>query len=140
MFDVYVVGRARAESFPIIIGSRYPAEEFVDILTHEVLHGFFTDHAEEGDLFRIMNEDEKFMYEWRLTKSHILVHALHAYLFLEVLKDPARLARDVDASSRFPPAYKRAWDIVGEWGYNEVINYFVEHPKWPKGNGADACA
>jgi hypothetical protein len=129
IIDVFVVGGARAQSTPIIIPSRYPPDEFVDVLTHELLHNLLAEHEEEGDISNIV--DERFPYEWRLTKNHILVHAVHAYLFLEVLNDPARLTRDVEASARFPPAYKRAWDIVSERTYTQLIADFVGHPDWP---------
>lgn len=133
VIDVYIVGRAIPVSDPMVLGIRHKPDYFVDVLTHELLHRLLTDYAEEGDLWEIV--DEWYLTEWRIVKAHILVHAVHAHLFLDVLKQPKRLVREIEASETLPPGYKRAWDLVfaeGFKAYNKLIEKFKGDKRWPQ--------
>jgi len=57
------------------------------------------------------------------TRNHILVHAGHKHLYLNVLKEPRRLTRDI-ASCKDAPDYAKAWEIVEERGYQKIIDEF----------------
>jgi hypothetical protein len=113
-------------SNPLIIGYQYEADEFVDTLTHELHHVLFTDNttysSRGGDAF-----DEKL--DWKklygeghtnTTLVHIPVHAGLKYIYLDILKEPYRLKRDIKFSLRYED-YKKAWEYVEQNDYMEII-------------------
>lgn len=63
----------------------------------------------------------EFPDEVLLVRNHVLVHATLKGLWLNVLQEPARLERDLKFTEAFP-AYKRAWEIVEEKGYKNLLN------------------
>ena len=118
--DVYIVGRGQSISNPVVISSRREPDEFVDVLTHELIHRLLAENREGSDVLRIVNRC--FKGESRSTKIHIAVHAVHAFLYLDVLNAPDRLKRDVEQCKALPPAYSRSWHIVQEAGYKGIID------------------
>jgi len=91
IIDVYIVGSNKRQfSDPIVIKSAFSPKEFVDVLTHELIHKLYADNSQVG------KEDLKYWKEkypkesWR-TINHIQVHALLTGIYLDVLQDPTRL-------------------------------------------------
>lgn len=120
--DVHVVPYwPTSISNPMIIHSYYDPDRFVDILTHELLHRLLTDNTSKLDVKKIWGK--MFPDKKQITRNHILVHAVHKYLFLEILKSKSRLERDIEWSQKFP-AYKESWDFVEKKGYKEIIREF----------------
>lgn len=122
--DVYVARNySGAFSDPMVIGmmSRegvVKPDVFVDILTHEILHRVFTDNASHirfGLLWQKMFPNEEM-----LVRNHIFLHAVHAHIYTNILKDTSRMERNITRHSIHPP-YKRAWDIVAERGFANLI-------------------
>lgn len=122
--DVHVVGYAKPFSNPLVLSSHYEADEAVDVVTHELIHRLLTDNTRQLDVGTIWSE--MFAGEERLVRNHVLVHAVHEFLYREVLTDPARLDRDRSRAAKHP-AYKRSWDLVGEAGYGSIIDSFKQH-------------
>lgn len=122
--DVHVVGYAKAFSNPLVLSSHYEADEAVDVLTHELIHRLLTDNTRQLNVSAIWSE--MFQGEERLVRNHVLVHAVHEFLYREVLADPSRLKRDRSHATEHP-AYKRSWEIVAETGYKRIINSFKKH-------------
>ncbi len=120
--DVYIVSATTlATSEPLIIGCNWP-DKFNDTLTHELIHRLLTDNTTKfnlGALVKTMFPD----IEDRTTRNHVLVHAIHTAVYLDILKDKARLERDITVTSK-NPSYKESWRIVNERGYKELIAEF----------------
>ncbi len=123
--DVHIVRSLRGGfSTPLTISILVPTERFVDTLTHELLHVLICDNTSRADLDMIW----KRLYgdiEPRLTRNHVLVHAAHQDIYLNVLKDPKRLADNIKKSER-DAAYKKAWEIVEKCGYRNIIDEFKD--------------
>ena len=129
IIDVHVVsGIPRGFSEPIVVKSSFSPEEFVDTLSHELIHVLFQDNIEKVPMSIL---SEMFPQENQLTKNHVITHAVLKYIYLEILKDHPRLdkniKRSLDAGSQ---DYMRAWEIVEKKGYRELIDEFKRtyHP------------
>lgn len=118
--DVYIVGRGQSVSNPVVISGRREPDEFVDVLTHELIHRLLAENREGSDVLQTVNRN--FKDESHSTKIHIAVHAVHSFLYLDVLNTPYRLQRDVEQCKALPPAYSRSWQIVQEAGYKRIID------------------
>ncbi|MEK7662470.1 MAG: hypothetical protein AAB355_03200 [Patescibacteria group bacterium] len=130
IIDVHIVsGNPRDFSDPLIIKSGYPPQEFVDILSHELIHILFQDNIEKIPV-RILSE--MFPQESILVRNHVITHAVLKYIYLEILKDESRLNKNIKRSSDANMQdYTRAWEIVEKRGYRELIDEFKNkyHPK-----------
>lgn len=124
VIDVYVAPWFAAFSDPMVIGVMNTPDEFIDDLTHELLHRLLTDNTS-------LPLDTKYLAIWQKlfgddhklnTLVHIPVHAVHKYIYLEVLKDEKRLARDIDRVKEYRTKdYLDSWAYVNEYGYNEIV-------------------
>lgn len=129
VIDVTLAPFFRGKSTPLIISFRSSPDKFVDVLTHELLHILQTDNNKYQAASYIKNKDP--IDEWRhlfgehdrSTLVHIPVHALHKYLYLDVLRAPERFRRDVEdaSSSKIGGPYARAWEYVNKHDYNAII-------------------
>lgn len=112
-------------SFPLIIDSKSEPDEFVDILAHELIHVLLTDNniltvmniktrnrLKFGELFGEEHSDT--------TLVHIAVHAGLKKLYLDILKDPTRLERDIEHCKELLD-YKEAWDYVEKNDYQQIL-------------------
>jgi hypothetical protein len=125
--DVYISGIMYGGfSDPLTISARTESKRFPDVLTHELIHRIFI-HNEMYPL-SVISEARKSMHPNEKdsnTVIHVVLHAIHKYLYLEVLQEPERLEREmlhlreVGATS-----YLRAWEIVETEGYKEIIQKF----------------
>lgn len=120
IIDVHIVsGNSRQFSNPIVIKSGFSTDEFVDVLTHELIHMLFQDNI---DIFPTKILDEMFPNESKTTKNHIITYAVLKYIYLDTLRDSSRLERNILNSKKHSSSdYIRAWDIVEEEEYNELI-------------------
>jgi hypothetical protein len=102
------------------------ANDFIDVLTHELIHNIFTQNQEclkkAWDFF-----NRKYKKESRVTRIHILVHAVHSHIYMKFFGEE-RLKRNVKRLT-FRQDYKRAWEIVQRQGYHNVIDEFVRMVK-----------
>lgn len=129
IIDVYIAPWFHAFSDPLVIGVTKEPDVFVDILTHELLHRLLTDNTSipyETDLLaewrKLFGEEHDFK-----TLVHIPVHAIHKAIYLDALKEPKRLERDVTNNKKHEAkAYITAWEYVEERGYKEIIKQLKE--------------
>ena len=126
IIDVHIVsGNDRQFSNPVVIKSGLKPDEFIESLSHELIHRLFSDNVQNvvaGKIFLEMFPDEN-----ELARNHIITHAVLKFIYLDVLKEKERLAKNIERSSKSSfPEYPRAWKIVEEKGYRELINYFKE--------------
>ena len=122
--DVYIAPWFNAFSDPLVIGVTLEPDVFVDILTHELIHRLLTDNTTVPD-------DALLLIEWRQLFGeqnsfgmtvHIPVHAVHKAIYLDVLKAPERLERDVANNQKNNATdYLNAWNYVDEHGYQGII-------------------
>lgn len=126
--DVYVVSYISPGhtgfSHPLTIRGNLKVEEFVNVLIHEILHVFLTANSILPEISPSKIIKEMFPGENDTkTINHIMINAILKYIHLDVLKDSSRLLKDKKRDCR-RKEYKRAWDIVEEKGYKELINEF----------------
>lgn len=112
---VYLIAGRGSFSDPLCIDSRYTPRDAVDVATHELLH-----RSLYGYKLPLLFKD--FKNESPITQIHILVHALHAFLYME-LGWYKRLQNDITYCQKYPD-YKRAWKIVEDIGYAQIINRY----------------
>lgn len=120
VIDVYIVsGNPRQFSNPLVIKSGFLPSEFVDVLTHELIHRLFT----LSGVSKKVTCSEKYLNESDLVKNHILLHALLKYLYLDILNEPERLKNNISRSKAHSTNdYARAWEIVETDGHMNIIN------------------
>ncbi|MEX0931649.1 MAG: hypothetical protein WDZ88_02775 [Candidatus Paceibacterota bacterium] len=117
---VYIVPTYEgAFSDPIVISS-LQTEHFVDVLTHELIHRLGDYNKEKVSIRGIGKELYKHIDD-HIFQDHIFVHAIHTYLYLDILKTPQSLADDIASSDG---AYANAWQLVQDTGYKEIIERF----------------
>lgn len=123
VIDVYIAPWFNGFSDPLVIGVTYKPDNFIDLLTHELFHRLLTANT-KYDI-----DKSKRRLQWQVlfgkehefkTLVHIPVHAGLKAIYLDVLKEPRRLERDIENSKRHP-GYDLAWDYVEKHGYKEII-------------------
>ncbi|HVX24350.1 MAG TPA: hypothetical protein VG992_03350 [Candidatus Saccharimonadales bacterium] len=122
--DVYIAPWFHAFSDPMIIGVMSEPDYFVDILTHELTHRLLTDNTSLSSAADLLPRWEKlFGKQHSFTAiAHIPVHAVHKAIYLDILKAPERLERDIAVNKKHDATdYIVAWDYVDEHGYKEII-------------------
>jgi hypothetical protein len=127
--DVYIAPWFGAFSDPLVIGVGSSPDEFVDTLAHELLHRLFTDNTSipyqtnilKPELEKMFGKDHAFG-----TLVHIPVHAVSKAIYLDILKEPRRLERDIkwaNSQTDFDASdYVKAWDYVEQNDYKSIIS------------------
>lgn len=125
VIDVYVVtGNPRSFSRPLVLRSGYSEGEFIINLTHELIHALLSDNEEIGTGKLLL---DRFPEESPLTRNHIIVNAVLKYVYLDILKNEKLLERNLFLSkSHGSIDYVRAWEIVEELGYKNVVPEFIK--------------
>jgi hypothetical protein len=120
---VYIVsGNSRQLSSPIVIKSGFNPDEFVDSLTHELIHTLFEDN---GTKIPISILEEMFPGETSTIRNHVVVHSVLKYIYLDILKDEKKLEMNIENSRKHSTNdYFHAWEIVEKEGYMEIIKRF----------------
>ncbi len=124
IIDVYIVsGNPRQFSNPIVIKSGFHPDEFVDVLTHELIHKLMTQNTDKAPVSIL---SEMFPKEKsQIIKNHIITHAVLKYIYLDILKDESRLKRNINKSKKHSTnGYVYSWEIVEKEGYKEIIEKF----------------
>lgn len=106
-------------SHPTIIVVRDDTNRFIRILTHELIHVLCADNT-TGINWHIKIQ-KIFPKENFQTANHIAIHAILEALYIDVLHQPKEIAKDI-ARCQDKQNYKRAWEIVREEGYKNIIN------------------
>ena len=133
IIDVYIAPWFRAFSDPMIIGVIYSPDEFIDHLTHELLHRLLTDNTTLPYQTQMLTEWQKLFnlhnHNFGLI-VHIPVHAIHKAIYLDILKAPDRLKRNVVNCNKYNATdYIKAWDYVEQHGYKQIIEQLKESYK-----------
>jgi hypothetical protein len=122
VLDVYIAPWFNAFSEPLVIGVMREPDEFIDTLAHELLHRLLTDNTTSPKDALLANRWEKLFGETDSFNEtvHIPVHAVLKHIYLDILKQPERLERDIEHTKNDPP-YKAAWDYVNGHDYMHII-------------------
>lgn len=123
IIDVYRISRFdETFSDPMVISTTYSGKGFVHALAHELAHRLLTDNTKNIPVSEIL--ENMFPGEPELTRNHIVVFATLTYIFTDVFSEPGMLRHE-----RTPGTweYQRAWQIVDERGYREIITEFRSH-------------
>lgn len=124
ILDVYLAPVFIPKSAPLIINLSYDPDKFIDILAYELFHNLFTDN-QYFDAKYLHKSNIVYMWEDIFGKRdfvelvHIPVHAGLKEIYLDVLKEPYRLERDINDCQQWP-AYKAAWEFVENNDYKEI--------------------
>lgn len=129
----YVVKRcfmpsAFSDPLTISVLTHKKEDEFVDVLTHELIHRLLTEPGRMKELEDHKKlKEEKYPEESFKTKIHITVHAIHKHVYLKFFNKD-RLKRDMEKMRRIED-YRRAWDIVEREGHEKIIEDLRESIK-----------
>lgn len=120
--DVFIVSLStRSFSRPIVMKSRYSLMDFINVLTHELIHCLFSDNDTlVKDSFIVTHENP-------ITSRHIVIHAILKYIYVDVLKESQRLECDIKFC--WSEGYKNAWKVVQESDYLKIIDDFKKRMK-----------
>lgn len=116
--DVHIVGYVKnCISSPIIIGAN-TLDKFIPVLIHELAHLLLSDNLETTSAVAI--GQQLFSTEQRDVANHIPVHAIVEKMHTDTLSDVETLEGIKHFDANFQ-AYKRAWEIVGLLGSDNVL-------------------
>jgi len=124
IIDVYIAPWFNAFSDPMVIGVTQEPDVFIDILTHELLHRLLTDNSSTSYTLPLLPEWEKLFGKQLnyVELVHIPVHAVHKAIYLDVLREPSRLQRDIKSNEEYGATdYIKAWAYVEKHGYKTII-------------------
>jgi hypothetical protein len=103
------------KSDPLVVSVN--STNYHDVIIHELIHRLLTHNTSH------YNEDvdspKLFPDVSELCARHIVVHAVSAWVYLDVLKRPDRLQADKDECVG---EYRQAWNIVEKVGYQEIMS------------------
>lgn len=128
IIDVYIAPWFSAFSDPLVIGVTNDPDVFVDVLTHELIHRLLTDNTTLDSETYLVPEWERMFgkHSWNTT-IHIPVHAVHKALYLDILKAPERLGRDIANHKKHGHKdYVTAWDYVEKNDYKQIIEALIK--------------
>lgn len=120
----YLVGKCIPFSDPLTMHISYKTdEEFIDVLTHELIHQIFIQRGNYKRSKKAWNHiDGKYKGESFTTRVHIPLHAMHTHVLLKFFGEK-RLEREVKWSKH--PDYRKSWKIVDKEGYKNIIREFA---------------
>lgn len=119
------------KSDPLIMNFKEKPDQFIDVLMHELCHVLLTDNNKHQSNVENPNLDLIAVWGGLFGKdkdmnvlAHIPVHALSKYVYIDILKDPARLQRDKKAVEEWDNsgAYKTSWAYVEGHNYKDIIS------------------
>jgi hypothetical protein len=129
VIDVYIAPWFYAFSDPMVLGVKFSDSEFIETLTHELLHRLLTDNTS------VRKDDLSLLDGWKAivgdnhaknTMIHIPVHAGLKAMYLDVLREPAHLASDIARCEKNEP-YKKAWEYVEANDYIDIVRRLHEY-------------
>lgn len=106
-------------SFPIILKVFDNPHKTVCVLVHELIHNLMWDNTENNNWS--IKIQELYPTESKKVAIHICVHAILEAMYIDILKKPEDITEDIEDSQKSPD-YKRAWEIVTEEGYKNIID------------------
>lgn len=123
IIEVYMVsGANRSYSHPIVMYATKRAENFMDTLTHELIHVLIDDNFQNKRKILDQELEKLFPEQTSLTRTHALIFAIQAHIFLKVFKDENRIKKNMESAKKHrTDEYSKAWEIVNREGYLNII-------------------
>jgi len=129
IIDVYIAPWFGAMSDPMILGAKFKPDEFIDTLTHELIHRLLTDNtalAEDTDILEIWRKLFGSEHSF-VTLVHIPVHAVLKAIYYDVLTEPMRHERDISDCKKWNATeYVKSWEYVDSHNYKQIISRLKE--------------
>lgn len=120
---VYVSYGVRPFSNPLTISLKKDINLMIDVLTHELIHRLV---SEPKNWRRIEPAWERLIRQYRrelpVTQTHIVIHAIHELVLLDLF---GRTRLDRERRAVKLPAYRRAWEIVGQLGAKNIVQLLL---------------
>lgn len=120
IMDIYLIDSTSTASTskPTIVGTKGTPQKIVRVIIHELIHNLLWDNNErknwENKIIKLYPKENK------STAIHIAVHTILEAIYIEVLKKPKEIEKDIEECQNWP-SYKRAWEIVKKEGYKDII-------------------
>ncbi|MEK7535886.1 MAG: hypothetical protein AAB590_02650 [Patescibacteria group bacterium] len=129
IIDVHIVsGNPRNFSNPIIIKSGYPVDEFIDVLSHELIHVLLQDNNNIASWECVDFVKSLYPNETKLTQDHLIVHATLKCIYLDTLEQQDRFKKNLKRSSQASMNdYYVAWEIINQLDHKQFIS---DYKKW----------
>lgn len=123
VIDVHIVsGIPYSFSNPIVLKSGYDPKDFVDVVTHELVHALLQQNNTIASWDCVNWIKELFPDESSVVRNHLVVHAVLMYLYKDVLGDDERLQKNKERSlAHDTDEYTKAWEIIEEYGYQKFL-------------------
>jgi hypothetical protein len=124
LVEIHILPLPGAFSWPLTIGEHYfQKDRAVDTICHELIHRLLIDNTKLPYDFDTWPAWRKIIGEEHNNPTfiHIVVHAVLKHLFLDVLQEPERLARDIADCQQYEN-YKAAWDYVESHDYMRIVD------------------
>ena len=124
LVEVHILPFEGSFSWPLTIGYHYfDKDRAVDTITHELIHRLLVDNTKlpfDYDTWpawsKIIGDEPN-----APTFIHIVVHTVMKYVFLDVLHEPERLARDIADCQQYEN-YRLAWEYVESHDYRHLLD------------------
>lgn len=126
VIDATIAPMVAPFSTPLTLSFKSEPDQFIDILTHELIHILISDNKEKISFYHSVQHN--WPDEESKVIAHIMVHALMEYVFRDLLNEVSRIERDIVNCSSNPP-YAKAWKIVEESGYKSIIELMLHDKK-----------
>lgn len=127
IIDVNVAPWFYAFSDPMVLGVIFDDDEFIRVLTHELLHRLLTDNTATP-------YETNYLKQWKPlidgnysknTLIHIPVHAGLKAILLNTLDRPDQVKADIANSENYAD-YLAAWNYVESHDYDAIIETFKQ--------------
>lgn len=117
---IYITAGIHPFSDPLTLNVRGDTQHRIDVLTHELIHRIVSDKQNWTKLQRNWQTLMKtYKNETEITKRHVPIHAIHEHIFRKIFNS-SRLNKEVKSTKH--KDYQRAWEIVKQVGYKQIIN------------------
>jgi hypothetical protein len=124
--NVYLIPGVDSFSSPLCVAFRDNTDT-TNTLVHELIHRNFrqidTEKHRERMRQRIREVAQPFEPLLKLTRNHIVIHAVHKIIFDRCFK-PAQEKRQRELHEKHG-SYRRAWEIVDEVGAANIVKQFM---------------
>jgi len=129
--EMYIFGTGlNAMSSPLIMpiigrnGKKFTADEFIEIVIHEIIHRFVGDLENNGNIEKYWKTiREEYKDETILTQNHIIVYAVLEIVLSELFgKD--KLKDFINSENPKHPEYQRAVATVAKKGARNLVKQF----------------
>ena len=120
--NCYIITENKGFSDPLTIPYINDKDEFIDQLTHELIHILISNNEEK---VKPITEYifKKYKDEEIITQYHIWLYAIHSYVLLKIYGEKRLNAH---FNNLFDPPCRRALDLVQEEGYEKILTEFKE--------------